>query len=103
MTMPRTDSRGIWAAQALTLDWDRRLARPSVEWELPFAKWFVGGRLNVAYNCLDRHVEAGHGDQIAFHWEGEPGDVPHGSRTPSCSRRSGRVANSLKSLGVVQG
>ncbi len=41
----------------------------------PFAKWFVGGKLNVAYNCLDRHVEAGRGDQVAFHWEGEPGDT----------------------------
>ena len=41
----------------------------------PFAKWFVGGELNVAYNCVDRHVEAGHGDQVAIHWEGEPGDT----------------------------
>ena len=41
----------------------------------PFAKWFVGGTLNVAYNCVDRHVEAGRGDQVAFHWEGEPGDT----------------------------
>ena len=41
----------------------------------PFAKWFVGGKLNVAYNCVDRHVEAGHGDRVAFHWEGEPGDT----------------------------
>ena len=41
----------------------------------PFAKWFVGGKLNVAYNCVDRHVEAGHGDQVAYHWEGEPGDT----------------------------
>ena len=41
----------------------------------PFAKWFVGGELNVAYNCVDRHVEAGHGDRVAIHWEGEPGDT----------------------------
>ena len=41
----------------------------------PFAKWFVGGRLNVAVNCVDRHVEAGNGDRVAFHWEGEPGDT----------------------------
>ena len=47
------------------------------EWELPFAKWFIGGQLNVADNCLDRHVEAGRGDKVAFHWEGEPGDTPH--------------------------
>ena len=44
------------------------------EWELPYAKWFLGGKLNVAYNCVDRHVEAGHGDKVAFYWEGEPAD-----------------------------
>ena len=44
------------------------------EWELPYAKWFLGGKLNVAYNCVDRHVEAGLGDRVAYHWEGEPGD-----------------------------
>ena len=42
------------------------------EWELPYAKWYLGGKLNVAYNCLDRHVDAGHGDKVAYHWEGEP-------------------------------
>ena len=47
----------------------------ALEWDLPFAKWFVGGTLNVAVNCVDRHVEAGRGDRVAFHWEGEPGDT----------------------------
>ena len=42
-------------------------------WELPYAKWFLGGKLNVAHNCVDRHVEAGIGDRVAYHWEGEPG------------------------------
>ena len=42
------------------------------EWEPPYAKWYLGGKLNVAYNCVDRHVEAGKGEQVAFHWEGEP-------------------------------
>jgi acetyl-CoA synthetase len=42
------------------------------EWKLPYAKWFLGGKLNVAYNCVDRHVEAGLGDRVAFYWEGEP-------------------------------
>ena len=46
------------------------------EWELPYAKWFLGGKLNVAYNCVDRHVEAGLGDRVAYHWEGEPGRRP---------------------------
>ena len=42
------------------------------EWEPPYAKWYLGGKLNVCFNCVDRHVEAGHGDKVAFHWEGEP-------------------------------
>ena len=42
------------------------------EWEPPYAKWFLGGKLNVAYNCVDRHVEAGNGDKVAYYWEGEP-------------------------------
>jgi acetyl-CoA synthetase len=46
-----------------------------LEWDLPFAKWFVGGKLNASYNCLDRHVAAGRGDKVAYHWEGEPGDT----------------------------
>ena len=56
-----------------------------LEWNLPFAKWFVGGKLNVAVNCVDRHVEAGLGDQVAFHWEGEPGDTARPSPTPTSS------------------
>jgi len=69
------DSQSFWAAQAARLDW----ARPwdeVLDWSrAPFARWFTGGRLNVAYNCLDRHVAAGHGSRVAFHWEGEPGDT----------------------------
>ena len=45
-----------------------------LEWERPYAKWYLGGKLNIAYNCVDRHVEAGRGDRVAFHWEGEPAD-----------------------------
>ena len=54
------------------LDWDNP----------PFAKWFVGGKINAAYNCVDRHVEAGHGDKVAFHWVGEPEDDTRTSPTP---------------------
>ena len=71
------DWQGFWAGQALALDWEQKWTE-ILDWDLPFAKWFVGGRLNVSYNCLDRHVAAGHGDQVAFYWEGEPGDTrPH--------------------------
>ncbi|MFP5319698.1 MAG: acetate--CoA ligase [Acidimicrobiia bacterium] len=96
------DYEGFWARQAADLlewstDWDTIL-----EWELPFAKWFVGGKLNVSYNCLDRHVDAGHGDRVAFHWEGEPGD----SRTLTYAElrdEVARFANVLKTLGVAKG
>src|SRR5688572_1162232 len=69
------DFEAFWAKQAEDhvtwfKKWDTVL-----EWDAPFAKWFVGGKLNIAYNCLDRHVEAGFGDKVAYHWEGEPGDT----------------------------
>ncbi len=69
------DPAAFWAEQARELlSWDRDFDT-ALEWELPDAKWFVGGQLNVSYNCLDRHVEAGRGDRVALHWEGEPGDT----------------------------
>ena len=68
------DWTGFWAEQAGALDWFRPWDTV-LEWDLPFARWFVGGTLNVSYNCLDRHVAAGRGDRVAFHWEGEPGDT----------------------------
>ena len=70
-----SDYEAFWAKQARDLvSWDEDF-HTTLEWELPFAKWFVGGRLNISYNCLDRHVEAGYGDRIAYFWEGEPGDT----------------------------
>jgi acetyl-CoA synthetase len=68
----------------------------------PFAKWFADGKLNVAYNCLDRHVNAGHGDRVAFHWEGENGDtatLTYADLTAEVKK----AANLLASLGIVQG
>ena len=72
----RRRPRGVLGASrpASSLDWFEPW-HTVLEWDLPFAKWFVGGKLNVSYNCLDRHVDAGHGDQVAYHWEGEPGDT----------------------------
>ncbi|MBM3827517.1 MAG: acetate--CoA ligase [Actinobacteria bacterium] len=98
----RADDEGFWARQAAELlhwdtDWDT-----ICEWNLPYAKWFVGGRLNVSFNCLDRHVLAGRGDKVAIHWEGEPGDT----RTITYSQlldETKRFANVLKSLGVDRG
>jgi len=72
------------------------------EWELPYAKWYLGGKLNVSYNCVDRHVEAGIGTRVAYHWEGEPGDT----RTITYADLQSEVvifANALKELGVGKG
>ena len=70
-----------------------------LEWNLPFAKWFVGGELNISYNCLDRHVEAGRGEKVAYHFEGEKGDTQTITYAEMLSRVC-RFANALKSLGV---
>ncbi|MCP2299225.1 Acetyl-coenzyme A synthetase N-terminus, partial [Nocardia amikacinitolerans] len=68
------DRDAFWAEQAERLHWHRKWNRV-LDWsDAPVAKWFVDGQLNVAYNCVDRHVLDGHGDQVAIHWEGEPGD-----------------------------
>ncbi len=96
------DFEAFWARQARELlSWEADF-ETILDWELPFAKWFVGGRLNVSYNCLDRHVEAGRGDKVAFHWEGEPGDT----RTityADLQEEVCRFANALKDLGVAKG
>ncbi|MDQ3932227.1 MAG: acetate--CoA ligase, partial [Actinomycetota bacterium] len=73
-----------------------------LEWDRPFAKWFVGGKLNVAYNCVDRHVEAGHGDRVAYFFEGEPGDTREITYA-QLLEESSKFANVLKSLGVEKG
>ena len=92
----------FWAEQARDLlTWDTDFHTP-LEWNLPDARWFVGGKLNVSYNCLDRHVEAGLGDRVAYHWEGEPGDT----RTITYAQLLDdvqRFANVLRDLGVGTG
>ena len=96
------DFEGFWARQAADLvDWVEEW-HTVLEWDLPFAKWFVGGKLNASYNCLDRHVEAGHGDQVAYYWEGEPGDaraITYAQLLDDVSQ----LANALKALGVGKG
>jgi acetyl-CoA synthetase len=95
------DWQGFWAQQALALDW-RQEWQTILEWDLPFAKWFVGGKLNVSENCLDRHVNAGHGDQVAFFWEGEPGDERRVTYQELLDETC-RVGNLLRELGVQKG
>ncbi len=97
-----TDPEAFWADQARTLlHWDRDFTT-TCEWELPFAKWFVEGQLNVSVNCLDRHVDAGHGDQVAFLWEGEPGDGREITYAQLLAEVC-QVANTLRSYGVEKG
>lgn len=99
----KADRLGFWATQARELlHWNKPFTQ-TLDWSNPpFAKWFDDGELNVAYNCLDRHVEAGNGDRIALHFEGEPGD----SRSYSYAELTAEVkkaANLLTSLGVRSG
>ncbi|MGI5147017.1 acetate--CoA ligase [Plantactinospora sp. CA-294935] len=96
------DRLAFWARQAGRLDWSKEWDQ-ILDWSNPpFAKWFVGGRLNVAYNCLDRHVAAGHGDRVAIHWEGEPGDTRTITYADLLAMTS-QAANALTDLGVTAG
>jgi acetyl-CoA synthetase len=96
------DPEAFWAEQAEALHWDTKWDTV-LDWSNPpFAKWFVGGRLNVSYNCLDRHIEAGRGSRVAYHWRGEQGeelDVTYAD----LHRDVQRLANGLKHLGVTKG
>jgi acetyl-CoA synthetase len=96
------DPEAFWARQARELlTWSRDFDRV-LEWDPPFAKWFVGGTLNVSVNCLDRHVDAGRGDKVAFHWEGEPGDTRTITYADLLDEVQ-RFANALRGLGVGRG
>jgi acetyl-CoA synthetase len=96
------DPEAFWAEQAEALDWAEKWDQV-LDWSNPpFAKWFVGGKLNVSYNCVDRHVEAGNGDRVAFHWRGEEGeerDVTYAD----LHRDVQKFANALKDRGIGQG
>jgi acetyl-CoA synthetase len=96
------DPQAWWARQAEALDWSEPWKAVLDDANPPFYKWFVGGKLNASYNCLDRHVEAGRGDRVAYHWRGEEGeerDVTYAE----LHRDVQRFANALKDLGIEQG
>jgi len=95
------DFEDLWRGEADRLTWFEPW-ETLLEWELPYAKWYVGGKLNVCFNCVDRHVEAGLGDRVAYHWEGEPGDTETITYA-DLQRRVVRFANALKELGVRKG
>jgi acetyl-CoA synthetase len=96
------DAEGFWAEQARGLAWDEPFSVVLDESNPPFYKWFTDGKLNVSYNCVDRHVEAGHGDRVAFHWAGEEGEE-RAITYADLHRDVQRLANGLKALGVGKG
>jgi acetyl-CoA synthetase len=96
------DPQAWWARQAEALDWFESWDQVLDESEAPFFKWFAGGKLNASYNCLDRHVDAGLGDRVAFHWRGEEGeerDITYADLL----RDTKRLANVLKERGIGRG
>ncbi|MDQ4503798.1 acetate--CoA ligase [Sinomonas sp. ASV322] len=97
------DRTAFWADQARTrLTWSKDFEE-TLDWsDAPFAKWFVGGKVNAAYNALDRHVENGLGDRVAIHFEGEPGDTETITYA-DLTERVKRAANAFESLGVQEG
>ena len=96
------DPEGFWERIAReTITWNEPFTK-TLEWELPFAKWFLGGKLNISENCVDRHVANGLGEKVAYHWIGEPGDT----RTITYAdlhREVQKAANALLQLGVTTG
>ena len=97
------DPVAFWGEQAERITW----AEPFTEildWSAaPFAQWYLGGRLNAAYNCVDRHVEAGNGDRVAVHWVGEPDGDTRTLTYADLQREVGKAANALTELGVATG
>ncbi|HEY0632565.1 MAG TPA: AMP-binding protein, partial [Thermoleophilaceae bacterium] len=96
------DWKGWWAKHAESLHWFDKWDEVLDDSNPPFYKWFTGGKINASYNCLDRHVEAGNGDRVAFHWRGEEGeerDVTYADLL----RDTQKCANALKDLGVEKG
>ncbi len=97
------DREAFWAEAAERLSWDQKWDQV-LDWsDPPFAKWFVGGRINAAYNCVDRHVEAGHGDKVAFHFVGEPVDDEREITYADLKDLVSQAANALTDLGVETG
>ena len=96
------DRLAFWDEMAGRLDWEQRWDR-TLEWDMPYAKWFVGGRLNASVNCLDRHVAAGRGGKVAFHWVGDSERDSRDVTYEALQRQVCQAANALLELGVRSG
>jgi acetyl-CoA synthetase len=93
----------FWETEARErLSWFEQFTK-LYEWDLPYAKWYVGGKLNVCFNCVDRHVDAGLGEKVVYHWEGEPEGERRTTTFADLQREVVRFANALKGLGVGKG
>ena len=95
------DRIGFWESKAEYLKWDKRW-HTVLDWQVPFSKWFVDGKLNASVNCLDRHIDEGRGDRVAFYFEGEPGDT----RTITYAellKDVKKAANALTEIGIKAG
>ena len=96
------DWKGWWVKQAKSLSWFKEPTKDLNDSDPPFYKWFEDGTINVSYNCLDRHVDAGNGDRVAFHWHGEEGEQ-RAVTYADLHRDTQRFANALKDLGIERG
>ncbi|MDA0668133.1 MAG: acetate--CoA ligase [Planctomycetota bacterium] len=99
--LANADYESWWASWAEKLQWDKKWDTV-LDWQLPYAKWFLGGKLNASVQCLDRHVDAGNGARVAFYFEGEPGDTQTLTYSDMLAGVC-QVANGLKSLGIEKG
>jgi len=100
-TTAAKDPQKYWAGHAEQLHWYKKWSKV-LEWKVPFAKWFIGGKLNACYNCLDRHIKAGMGNKKAILWEGEPGDERR-LTYDDVYKAVNKLANGFKKLGVGKG
>ncbi|MGH3064522.1 MAG: acetyl-coenzyme A synthetase N-terminal domain-containing protein, partial [Gaiellaceae bacterium] len=96
------DFEELWARESQRLTWFEPWTT-LLEWKPPYAKWYLGGKLNVCFNCVDRHVEAGRGGKVAYHWEGEPEGDRRELTYADLQAEIVRFANALKELGVRKG
>ncbi|MBZ0166181.1 MAG: acetate--CoA ligase, partial [Candidatus Omnitrophica bacterium] len=97
----QADPQAYWGDHAAQLEWFKKWDQV-LEWNAPFAKWFVGGKINACFNCLDRHINAGLGEKLALLWEGEPGDEQR-LTYDDVFKAVNRFANGLKNIGVKKG
>ncbi len=95
------DPEGFWSEQAMDLDWFKRWDKV-LDWKMPYARWFVGGKLNLSYQCLDRHMKTEVKNKVAFYWEGELGDTQVLTYA-ELYRLTNNYAAALKRLGVKRG